>query len=121
VVWPFQFQELGWESPSLFYFDGNEPDALPKGYMSLHSASIGVPKKARKGYPCTIRVDGADHPDHDSSHDKYVLAAESDVQKEEWLAVLQAASEGKATKLKLVLFGASLDALLQEQSQHFPV
>lgn len=48
----------------------------------MHAASIGEPKKKRKNYPCTIRVDGAEDCDdkhHDSSHNKYVLAAEDEV------------------------------------------
>eukprot|EP01050_Picozoa_sp_SAG11_P019110 SAG11_NODE_2994_length_2783_cov_1.387109_1_plen_695_part_00 len=123
VVWPVDFQELGWSSPSLFYFDGHDAEALPKGFLHLHGASIGVPKKARKNYPCTIRVDGEEgdgQSSQESSHNKYVLAAENDVKKEEWLAVLGAAAEGKAAKPKLVLFGTTLGGLMATQQKAFP-
>eukprot|EP01051_Picozoa_sp_SAG22_P012715 SAG22_NODE_1348_length_4662_cov_2.722113_5_plen_261_part_00 len=122
MVWPIEFQQLGWNSPSLFYFENNDDAALPKGYTNLQNASIGVPKKSRKNYPHTIRVDAQDAGGdegggggHDASHGKYVLAAEDESKKDEWLEVLVAGTEGKARKAKLVLFGASLDGLVQAE------
>jgi hypothetical protein len=82
VLWPLHFQEEAMAGPSLFYFDDSETDSCPKGTLSIFGASIGQPKKSRKGYPWLIRIDCAEKDEGEDGRSKLVLAAESEEDRE---------------------------------------
>jgi hypothetical protein len=121
VLWPLNFKAEAVTGPSLYYFDDSESSSCPKGTLPIFGATVGTPKKERKGHPWLVRIEGAKagHGEEETKHDKLVFAVDTQEERDEWIEVLGNASRGEGVS-RLVTFGKALVDTVDDQKKRLP-